>query len=249
MKGLKYPTKYPERVYWYVDGFGGEARVRLGGWKGKTKNGKVGKGAMSLVLTPSWWTEEMVEGNRVDLTQSQVVCGDCPLRKNRVCYVTAGATTTLGLVASTKTLNGLVIDPNDPDDLEWLVYMLKKRGRFLRLGEFGEPVLLGEKVLGAICDAVSPFGWTGYTHQWRREEYQWSKEYLCASVHTVEDALQAKDMGWRRYRATPGDVELLDDEVMCPHVNNSQVKCKQCKLCSGNRVGAKSIFNPLEGVK
>jgi hypothetical protein len=53
-------------------------------------------------------------------------------------------------------------------------------GRILRLGSYGDPVLIPFPIMRAMVKASA--GHTGYTHQWRRPMFQPYSEFLMAST-------------------------------------------------------------------
>ncbi len=110
------------------------------------------------------------------------------------------------------------------------------KGRFVRWGGYGEPVLVPlELVRKWSCELA--VGWTGYTHQWRRREYQCYRSYFMASVHSITQRDMAWSMGWRTFR----DCESLDKEPMtrgefhCPASNEAghRLTCRECGACDG----------------
>lgn len=110
--------------------------------------------------------------------------------------------------------------------------------RIVRFGAYGDPAYMAPDVVKAIASACS--AWTAYTHQWRRPEFQWLKNYAMASCDTPQEAEEARAMGWRYFRvATHGDSRKLHGEIGCPAAkeNGSKSQCERCKLCSGTFSG------------
>jgi hypothetical protein len=109
-------------------------------------------------------------------------------------------------------------------------------GRMVRFGAYGEPVLLERSKVEGITAAAA--GWTGYTHQWRRPEYQWFKRFLMASCDNEKDVTDAVAMGWRYFRVAPyGDTTKLKGEISCPASKEAGAvtTCSRCSLCNGAR--------------
>jgi len=96
----------------------------------------------------------------------------------------------------------------------------------IRLGAYGDPSC-DQDTLQMLVEHK----WTGYTHQWRK--YPHLKQWLMASVDSVQDYYEAKQLGFRTYRHTR-DKAMLDSEIQCPHDTHG-VECVSCLLCSGNR--------------
>ena len=103
--------------------------------------------------------------------------------------------------------------------------------RTLRLGGYGDPAMLPEKVMDGIVSDYD--NWLGYTHQWRRKFAEWSKKYCMASVDSIEEYRQAVDAGWRTFRVSY-DGKTEKGEIVCPSTTHD-VKCVDCNLCDGSR--------------
>jgi hypothetical protein len=96
----------------------------------------------------------------------------------------------------------------------------------IRLGAYGDPA----------CDSdtlqmLVEHKWTGYTHQWR--EHPHLKQWLMASIDSVDEYEEAKQLGFRTYRHTR-EQAMLDNEIQCPHDTHG-VECISCLLCNGAR--------------
>jgi hypothetical protein len=80
-------------------------------------------------------------------------------------------------------------------------------------------------------------GWTGYTHQWRKAEYQEYREYVMASCDSSKDASEAIAAEWRYFRVRNAVESLALGEIMCPASEESghRTTCENCLLCSGMR--------------
>ena len=96
----------------------------------------------------------------------------------------------------------------------------------IRLGAYGDPSS-DQDTLKMLVE----HNWTGYTHQWRR--YPHLKQWLMASIDSIEEYQEAKQLGFRTYRHTR-DQAMLDNEIQCPHDTHG-VECVSCLLCNGNR--------------
>lgn len=152
----------------------------------------------------------------------EAVCGDCPAR-GKWCYVT--------------TFQG-------PRSI-WETW---KRGRYpaldvgaftgrpVRFGAYGDPAAVPFEIWDAIGFQASMV--TGYTHQWRSCD-PLHKHYCMASCDSIEEALEARDRGWRTFRL--GD-KALGKEVICPASEEAGQKltCIECGACNGTSRGRKS---------
>lgn len=127
-------------------------------------------------------------------------------------------------------------------------------GRSIRWGAYGEPVLIPLWIVEHLSGIAD--GWTGYTHQFHRREFQAYRRYFMASVHNHTIG-RAVELGWRMfYAGTTIPAEYAHLFVDCPASEESGFKkqCIDCKACRGNcrPVGdsmAKSIsINPHGGI-
>lgn len=170
-----------------------------------------------------------------------VICMDCKHRGNgfahRVCYVNVAQ------------------GPNSV----WDSYQagkypkLRKRdypnvfgGREVRFGAYGDPVLIPLNIIRAIVRACD--GWTGYSHQWDKAQYQAHRMFLMASVDSIAEYDAAKKLGWRTFRTRKdATVPVLAHEVLCPASDESaklrgkKVQCIDCQLCSGNHARKQGV--------
>lgn len=105
--------------------------------------------------------------------------------------------------------------------------------RKVRFGAYGESVCVPLEIMRAIASVAR--GWTGYTHQWRKPEYQAYRAYVMASCDSVADAEQAAAMGWRRFRVRTKQQPLLAGEISCPASDEmgKRTECVRCGLCNG----------------
>lgn len=155
------------------------------------------------------------------------VCGDCPLRgllgKARTCYVNLGQ----GPRAVHDAYNrGRYVDYTAAEHDRFF------SGRRIRWGAYGEPVLIPLPIvshLSAIAD-----GHTGYSHQFRRPEFQGYRAFFMASVHSVAEGAAANAMGWRYFRAS-NDGTPAPGEIVCPasDAGGWRADCSTCSACKG----------------
>ena len=164
------------------------------------------------------------------------ICGDCvmrgtptddPNRKQAVgrrCYVNLGQGV---LIVYRAYVNG-VYPPANPRDMG--------RGRFVRVGTYGDPAAAPEEVWTELLSEASD--WTAYSHQsgWRPDiAMQSADDYHSAALHWKA--------GRRTFRVI-ADLGHLDhaNEALCPASKEAgrRVQCTACKLCKGS-TRAKSI--------
>jgi hypothetical protein len=115
------------------------------------------------------------------------------------------------------------------------------KNRFVRVGSYGDPAAVPVYIWKAILKHAS--GNTGYTHHWRTASLEF-KNFLMASADTVDDAFEAKALGYRTFRVR-GDAEpLLKNEIACPASKEMDYKttCNACKGCGGIGSKAKVSF-------
>lgn len=176
--------------------------------------------------------ESPLEARKLGL--HRIVCGDCPVVK--LCYV--------NLAHRPRTLYA-AYKAGDYPDADPEVYEPVVAYKGVRFGAYGDPVLLPLPLVERLA-GLAGRRFTGYTHQWRREEYQGYRPYFMASCETLEDVQLAERMGWRWYMVTLED--QVAGAVLCPHQNEQNkytVLCNNCWACNGaNRpVGARQRAN------
>lgn len=175
----------------------------------------------------------------------RAICGDCPMRglagfKGRRCYVNVGQGPLIvwgahkpeysrGEDAGTVALDFAAGAYPDYVPAEHDRYF---RGRAIRWGTYGEPVLIPIDMvarLSALADS-----WTGYTHQWQRPEFDAYRFFFMASVHTPAEGAEANRRGWRYFR-TSHNATARDGECVCPASEEAgrRATCEDCTLCKG----------------
>jgi hypothetical protein len=154
-------------------------------------------------------------------------CWDCPLTPkasggNGGCYVPR-----IPLYGLWRQLENKEI-PSWQGDTELF------RGRKVRFGAWGDPVLVPLAIVERIVGASS--GHTGYTHFWRLPQFQPYRKYFMASVHSAQEAQLAHSMGWRFYLVSRKPVlqaELPMKTITCPN-EKTGVTCERCPVpCDG----------------
>ena len=164
------------------------------------------------------------------------ICGDCQHRPDNdgSCYVNVGQAPNSVFRAYA---NGSY------EHLELERYHEVFGGRAVRLGAYGDPAFIPEKVIAGICATAD--NWTGYTHQWRKNA--WLKGYVMASVDSVAEKQEANSWGWRTFRVS-GTSEGNTGEIVCP-ASQGKTTCANCLLCNGvhGMDRRKSIYIPVHG--
>jgi hypothetical protein len=157
--------------------------------------------------------------------KDEAICGDCKHR-GKSCYVLTHQLFPIYLSAlkaerlNTKTKNYII-----------------KRNFQLRLGAYGNPDSIPFEAFEEILNICpQPLG---YTHNWQNCDPRW-KNYLMASVDTLEEKNLANKMGWKTFRVKVATDKKLKDEIICPYqATDGEVQCVDCKLCS--KGGSKNI--------
>lgn len=158
------------------------------------------------------------------------ICFDCPHRQpkgfqGRTCYVNLRSPQAIWRAYRRGRYAFLTIES----------YASVFTGKKIRFGAYGEPILIPIPVIERLT-AVSN-GWTGYTHQWRRAEYQAYRAYVMASCDSPMDRIQAHASGWRTFRVRGEHDAILPGEITCPASDEAghRTQCERCKLCNGVR--------------
>ena len=129
--------------------------------------------------------------------------------------------------------------------------------RLVRLSAIGDPVSLTQAQADEIIDGIAEHNAEyrskstalriiGYTHGWAKKGMfaRWGK-HLMASVHSLEEADEAFDQGWRpalemSFKSDPGRVITTpkgNKLMVCPHLLSEDLKpkmvadCNECKWC------------------
>jgi len=106
----------------------------------------------------------------------------------------------------------------------------------VRLGSYGDPIHIPKWKLDIILKFT--LGVTGYTHQWKNLKFIEYKQYLMASVDSLEEMLQANSLGYRTFRVRQKNEKTQSNEVGCLSDRNARgnkklVPCIDCMMCSG----------------
>lgn len=209
---------------------------------GESTNKKTGPMIQVYILSDNGEkpTDSIQSGN------DAAVCFDCPMRgiladfvhpnsipaelqgrggEQNGCYVNAGQS--VGAVYAAYTEGRY--ETYDPE-----LHDVWFRGRSIRWGAYGEPVLVPLWIVEHLCGIAD--NWTGYTHQFHRPEFQAYRKYFMASVHpeTIEKAI---GLGWRMFFCGWTIPEKYARFfVGCPASAEAGFKkqCIDCSACKGN---------------
>jgi hypothetical protein len=186
-----------------------------------SRNTKTGKMVQTYIIRPDIHPMEAV---RTGADAS--ICGDCVHRgdgtgKGRSCYVT--------LIHGPANvyrsyLRGVYPVATAAEVAEIVA------GRMVRLGTYGDPAAAPLALWQTLVAKAA--GFTGYTHQWRKVERDWSR-LVMASADSQTDAKEAWLRGYRTFRV--GAAPIAGREVNCPASEEAgkRTQCASCKLCMG----------------
>lgn len=218
---------------------------------GKTSNKKIAKPNETIVQTYSFSRGQLCAAlGKPSMTEFFMhdgpVCGDCPFAVNNGAKVSSCYTHKYmqysGFLSSLRSISRKHKSFDDMPELDHL--MMDKivgmcAGRYVRFGSYGEPTLIPIDLVVRICKVAS--SWTGYTHQWAKQKYEYPK-YFMASTHGAVDTIIAETMGWRCFASTH---ERMETMTHCPASKESGFisNCSKCGLCSGTKGKGKKSVN------
>ena len=168
------------------------------------------------------------------------ICGDCVMRgepttdpkrkiaKARRCYVNLGQGV---LIVYKSFLRGVYPTADNVADRNTI-----GRGRFVRIGTYGDPAAVPAEVWTDLLAEATTF--TAYSHQ-----SGWRPDIAMQSADDYHSAVLHWKAGRRTFRviADLGDLDKAN-EALCPASKEAgrRVQCTACKLCKGSSKG-KSI--------
>jgi hypothetical protein len=166
----------------------------------------------------------------VKLGLDAAICFDCPHRQpkgfqGRTCYVNLRSPQAIWKAYRRGRYPYLPIEG----------YADAFTGKKIRFGAYGEPILIPIPVMEELTRVSD--GWTGYTHQWRKSEYQPYRVYLMASCDSPNDRARARGIGWRTFRVRGTYDPMEPGEITCPASDEAghRTQCARCRLCNGVR--------------
>ncbi len=113
------------------------------------------------------------------------------------------------------------------------------QGKAVRLGSYGDPAAVPVEIWEALVSRAVKH--TGYTHQWRRPEFDPLSKLVMASADTPDERDIARARGWRTFTVRLESDPLAARESVCPasseagHLTN----CATCGACNGAGTGRK----------
>lgn len=187
------------------------------------------------------------EGVRAGLDTG--ICGACPLAGGNGCYVITG----FGPSAVWNAYKKGNVNKFDSNYFKTI-----SDYQPTRIGAYGDPVAVPRHVWDIV---IGKAGHTGYTSSWRLPHAKAYRDILSASVHTIKEYEEAKDMGWKTYftpidGTDPSSLGL----TLCPASKEAtmerehagkpkRITCADCLLCSGAGKPSNDIFSPMHGGK
>ena len=176
---------------------------------------------MLLVDTPP--SEAVKTGDDIS------VCGDCPARRVNYgsCYLVPHYMNNIY-----RAFHGGKYPDGGPEDL------LKSRWS-VRHGAWGNPSSVPFEANEELFSALQKAGrnWTAYEHNWKHCD-QPLKKWCMASCDTLDEAIEAKAMGWRPFAVIlPEEKEAAKEQglIPCPFElhNPKTPQCEKCNVCDG----------------
>lgn len=172
------------------------------------------------------------KGMKMFFSNADTNCLDCPFNSFGKCYTHkmfqySGMVSMLKSIARTYPTFESIPDTYNLDDLIKIT-----KGRYLRLGTYGEVSIIPRDIIEALTSVSR--SWTGYTHQWKKVDLG---KYVMASTHNKQEELLAATLGYRSFIVS----DEKQDVVNCPASKEAGYKtsCEKCNLCSGT-LGTKS---------
>tara|TARA_Y100001001_G_C8012723_1_gene310299 strand:- start:3652 stop:4389 length:738 start_codon:yes stop_codon:yes gene_type:complete len=210
------------------------------GLKQNSTNAKTGAMIQTYILR-----QDIAPAEAVKSGQDASICGNCVHRgdgtgKGRSCYVT--------LFHGPRGVYGAY---SRGSYAKATLAQIRKavKDRMVRLGTYGDPAAVPLSIIRALTEDA--LGHTGYTHQWRTADQEYSK-YCMASADSEQDMLEAHKLGYRTFRVTPNPHENIKGlEVVCPASEEAgrKTSCVDCRACMGTSGKAKvSIQIAAHGV-
>lgn len=209
--------------------------VILTGLKAKSTNRKTGHLVQSYILRA-----DVDPVTAAQTGQDSAICGQCEHRpalakktgKPR-CYVNLGH----GPLAVFNAYHRGAYYRVPPDAAAAIIAGLK-----LRIGTYGDPAAASVGLWETLTQYTA--GHTGYTHQWKRRNFDASRwaRLVMASADSLDDAALANLSGLRAFRVTT-EPDKQPGEATCPASIEAGQKttCANCLLCAGTSKAARDI--------
>ena len=196
----------------------GEPIIAIANCFSRSENKKTGKNTIQTWILPRFTSPTIARNTCEDKS----VCGDCKHREWSTCYVNLGH----GPFGVFHAYHRGTYKPLNTE------FMKMFKGKVLRMGSYGDPTAIPYDIWASVAKVSK--GVIGYTHQWKTCDQRFS-HFCMASVDNVNEAISAKNQGWRTFRTMIEGDSLLADEYHCPAANESGHKttCDKCSGCGG----------------
>jgi hypothetical protein len=216
--------------------------------QGKTSNKKIATNGETIVQTYHFSRGQFEEAKaqttmRDFFSHDGAVCLDCPFAvsngaKLSACY-THKVMQYSGFLSMLRSIKCDWDEIPTLSETQPLALTKMCLDRYVRFGTYGEPSLLPLGMVRAMTNVAK--SWTGYTHQWRKVDHEYS-HYFMASTHTAEEEFTASLIGYRSFVASPTPISQF---ISCPASKEMGFisNCSKCGLCSGTKgKGKKSVI-------
>lgn len=212
-----------------------------------TSNKKIAQKREKIVQTYHFSREQFEEVKRKTtmrefFSHDGAVCMDCPFAvsngaKLSACY-THKVMQYSGFLSMLRSIKCEWDEIPTLNELDYDRIVDMATDRYIRFGTYGEPALLPIYLVNLMTNVAK--SWTGYTHQWRKVDHQFSY-YFMASTHTVEEEQTAALIGYRSFVVSKNPIQQY---TSCPASKEMGFisNCSKCGLCSGTMgKGKKSV--------
>lgn len=175
------------------------------------------------------------------------------------CSLKEGGCYAWGLFYLKILSNRLTDGRTEPTSLSIALKNIKNTVKIARHRIAGDVVGDVEHTL-AECKEIDSAGLIniGYTHTWKEEESQPLKQYFRASCESLEELIDARNMGWSTTLIVPKGTDKIitmpngEKAVLCPArhdiENKKDITCNTCKLCRvDEKTQAKTIMFEVHG--
>lgn len=188
------------------------------GFRRPTANSKTGSVIQVWILDP-----DIHPAQARRTADDRPICGTCPLAANNGCYVTMMAP---GQVWRSYHAGAY---PSTWPNLT---------GRTVRFGAYGDPAAVPLHVWKKLArQAQAHFG---YTHHWPYLRSETWAPYVMASCETLDQARQARSLGWSTFRVTSEPTKTDPREILCLNTSRG-LQCTDCGICHGTPVNHQPI--------
>ena len=197
----------------------------------KTSNVKTGPMVQTWILRTDIEPHDAVQRGMDD-----AICGNCPHKSGRGCYVTVFQAP-LAVYRAYKR-GAYPMAASLPD---------VAANKLVRLGSYGDPAAVPFEVWQALTSKAKKH--TGYTHQYNHKAFDPRIASLCmVSTETVAQTKKMHALGLRTFRASHDTSVLLPGERRCT-ADSRGLTCAQCAQCDGGDNKRLSYVVKIHGAK